>query len=66
MERRFQIEYNSYADKWHLVENNLSMRAVEMHCNLSRPAWEAGKYRLLELKPIKVEFKTIVDLKEIV
>ena len=69
-ERRFRVE--GRADRstylpaqWFPVNSTATTAYVEQHCLEHGDEWRAGKYRLFELKPIEVKFKTIVDLQEI-
>lgn len=43
-----------------------TMQEVERHCRDNQARWKSNLFRLTELKPMAVEFKTIVDMKEIV
>lgn len=66
MERRFQIEWHGGGGyNWQVYTSGITASEVETHCRINQKAWEQGLYRLTELKPIAVSFKTIIDLQEI-
>lgn len=70
MARKFMIECRVDGPiataHWYPWNLGMTMKQseVEYHCRTNQIDWQKGLYRLIELKPIKVEFKTIIDLTE--
>lgn len=66
--RRFMVQYREDGPiataVWKTENLDISEQSVEDHCRRHQSVWQRNLYRLIELKPIKVEFKTIIDLVE--
>lgn len=69
MERKFRIEERAdgpiASATWFTMHRDCNKQFVERHCRDHEIAWKKNLFRLIELKPIAVSFKTIVDFSEV-